>query len=263
MRTVTKHVSNQRRNQLTTDKKEPAIPEGFIRHTGNKCPVAGDVRVETMLGDGERDCRYKADMWSWHNDGSLCNRIIAYRVIEPLPSPMEEEPSLPPEPTSTEAGEFKIELDPRYVPEMGSMDGWRFMEHGEVLKDGDEVWQTVKIWHETAYVGFKVGFDTTHLIYRRKIEQPAIPETPWQPKPGEIVFWCNNKFRYVGVRNTETLEPEFDAWVEYLDGRTLAYAAKKKDLSPWFETVEEVTTPSGVKVRVTTTPLETKAEVIK
>lgn len=62
--------------------KSPAIPKGFTKHDGGKCPIAIGVKFDLMFRTGYKaEKRTQASQYRWthkHEDDD----IIAYRVIE-------------------------------------------------------------------------------------------------------------------------------------------------------------------------------------
>lgn len=55
--------------------------EGWIRHRGGKCPVDGEVKVETRQRGGQIVIESAQDFW-WEHRGNNCD-IMAYRLHKP------------------------------------------------------------------------------------------------------------------------------------------------------------------------------------
>jgi hypothetical protein len=59
---------------------EPSSQDGWIKHDGSPCPVAGDQLVELRLRNGDT-LTDDAQAWLWGHDGVEYD-IVAYRVVE-------------------------------------------------------------------------------------------------------------------------------------------------------------------------------------
>ena len=127
---------------------------------------------------------------------------------------------------------------PAHRPEHGDMNGWRYLEIGEGVKDGDEFWNYYEHrWSNFGIQGDRDQNNSGHP-YRRRVDsvgndilsgvEPAAqpqPE-PWKPTPGSFVSYHGYKRWYVGkaINNYAVLDV-FEAFEE----------VDYTELSPWID----------------------------
>lgn len=74
-----KYLKKITREEYETEKA--LLADGWIRHTGDECPVDGDVAVEVKFNKGGCGEFYRATEWYWRKDNSS-TEITHYRIVK-------------------------------------------------------------------------------------------------------------------------------------------------------------------------------------
>lgn len=104
-----------------------------------------------------------------------------------------------PEPYRTDSG---------YKKQAPDEPGYRFLGKDEVLREGDECWQSIGEWCFTDCVGEKVGYGMSNSTYRRPIcedDKNAPPPEEWVKEGWEVItsgnitldseYWYNRQWK--------------------------------------------------------------------